>query len=49
MPWGMSYNGHRKESKKERTMGKKKLLITGINGGVGSVLKDKLGGDYEGG
>jgi len=28
-------------------MGKKKLLITGINGVVGSVLKDKLGGDYE--
>jgi len=36
------------ESNKEWTMGKKKLLITGINGVVGSVLKDKLGGDYEG-
>jgi nucleoside-diphosphate-sugar epimerase len=28
-------------------MGKKKLLITGINGVVGSVLKDRLSGDYE--
>lgn len=28
-------------------MGKKKLLITGINGVVGTVLNDRLNGDYE--
>jgi nucleoside-diphosphate-sugar epimerase len=36
-----------KNKHQEQAMDKKRMLITGINGVVGSVLKDELSGDYE--